>query len=435
MMVSLINRFFSAPALPAKVLPPSTFLKPGHSLAQYCVFQALKKIQVGELSLSIDHKHYCFGTPDAALPCVKVRIHRASAFSKILTRGSIGVAESYIDGDWSTDQLTELCQLFLKNLDALQALNHSLSWAAKKWQQLQHFGNRNTHRGSKDNIAAHYDLSNDLFQTFLDATMMYSSGVFHSPNDTLHKASVQKLDRVCEWLELNSDHHVLEIGTGWGSMAIHAAKTTGCKVTTTTISQEQYEHAKERVKQEGLEGQVTVLLKDYRDLSGQYDKLISIEMMEAVGQQFLPGFFQQCQRLLKPAGDAFIQCITIAEHRAAFYQNNVDFIQTHIFPGGYLPSNQQIYDLQKQETSWALSKVSDVGLDYAKTLAFWHQNFIREDSKITELGFDQAFKNMWRYYLNYCEAGFREQQTHCMQFLFTSQDQLTSKNLLTSQNS
>lgn len=396
---------------------PSTS-KPEKSVMQSLLFKALNAIEFGELVLVINHHEYGFGQPIKNFPKVVVYIHDTKTFHSIIKQGSLGVAESYIKGYWSTSQLTELCQLFLKNLKALQALNNSLGIVEKCHQQWQHLMNRNSEKGSKRNISAHYDLSNALFETFLDKTMMYSSGVFLETNDSLYQASVNKLNRVCDWLALSANDHVLEIGTGWGSMAIHAAQTTGCRVTTTTISKHQYQYTCQRVKALGLEDQITVLCQDYRTLTGAYEKIISIEMIEAVGKAYLPHFFQHCQRLLKPAGKLFIQAITMSDQQVVHYEKKVDFIQAYIFPGGYLPSDQKIKSLQQQETTWRLTQQLDIGMDYAKTLQHWFHNFENQLDTVKQLGFDQQFQNTWRYYLNYCEAGFLEHHIHCMQYLF-----------------
>jgi len=281
-------------------------------------------------------------------------------------------------------------------------------WWTKLALKLAHLGNRNTQSGSRKNISAHYDLGNDFFALFLDSSLMYSSAVFPSSDSNLEDASRHKLELICQSLELSADDHLIEIGTGWGGMAIHAAEHYGCRVTTTTISEEQFNKAREEVKDKGLEDKITVLCKDYRDLEGQFDKLVSIEMIEAVGHEFYESYFRCVSKLLKPHGKAVIQAITIPDQRYEEARDYVDYIKRYIFPGGCLPSIKIISENLAQYTDMQMIDLIDITKDYARTLEAWHHAFLEQMEVVREMGFDDRFINMWRFYLSYCEGGFRE---------------------------
>jgi cyclopropane-fatty-acyl-phospholipid synthase len=296
----------------------------------------------------------------------------------------------------------------VRNRDILKGIDGQQSLFARLALKTVHAMNRNTREGSQKNISAHYDLSNDFFRFFLDPSMMYSSAVFTHPAQSLDDAAIYKLDVICQQLQLQASDHLIEIGTGWGGMAIHAAKKYGCRVTTTTISRQQYDFAKERIEREGLSGQITLLLQDYRELEGQYDKLVSIEMIEAVGAEFQQTYFETCDRLLKPGGRALIQAITISESIYEQYLNDTDFIRQYIFPGGCLPTIQRMKQLTRTYTDMELTAVSDITLDYALTLQHWRQRFLFNIPQVMALGFDLPFIRMWEFYLCYCEGGFLE---------------------------
>lgn len=321
-----------------------------------------------------------------------------------------------MQGLWTCDQLDELIKILLRNTSVLNNLG---STAFKKpLYKLLHFLNRDSISGSKKNIAAHYDLGNDLFRNFLDPTMTYSSGYFESADSTMEQASVAKLDRICRKLGITHGDHVVEIGTGWGSFALHAAEHYGCRVTTTTISEEQYQLANERVIAHGLENQIKIVKKDYRLLEGQYDKLVSIEMIEAVGLEYLGNYFEKCAALLKPAGKMLIQAITIADQHFEFSKRNVDFIQRYIFPGGALPSVTELTNTATNCTDLRMTALEDITHHYARTLRFWREKFYNNVDAITELGYDNRFLKMWEYYLCYCEGGFEERHIGCVQAEF-----------------
>lgn len=361
------------------------------------------------------------GDVDARLHA-EVIVRHPGFYRRILTGGSIAAAEAYIDGWWDSPDLTNVIRVVCRNLPALDRLESKVGWIANIATKFAHWKNRNTKENSKSNISAHYDLGNDLYERFLDQEMLYSSGIYESDTDTLERAQFQKMDRLCQRLQLKPTDHLIEIGTGWGGMAIHAAKHYGCKVTTTTISNEQYEWAKSRIEQEDLGDKITLLKKDYRDLEGQYDKLVSIEMIEAVGKQFLTTYIKKCESLLKPNGLMAIQAITIADQRYERYSNNVDFIQKHIFPGGFLPSVSVLLDQFTRQSDLVVRDLKDIGLDYAKTLQQWHQRFNDNLNALAELGYDERFARLWRYYFCYCEGGFRERTISTVQLLLSRPD-------------
>jgi cyclopropane-fatty-acyl-phospholipid synthase len=284
--------------------------------------------------------------------------------------------------------------------------------------KLAHWYRRNTRAGSQRNIHAHYDLGNELFQLFLDPTMMYSSAVFPRPDASLEEASLHKLDLVCRKLDLRPDDHLLEIGTGWGGLALHAARNFGCRVTTTTISRNQFDFATGRVRGAGLGDRVKVLARDYRDLTGTFDKLVSIEMIEAVGHRFLDGYFRICSERLKPAGRMLLQAIVIADRNFEQARRSVDFIQKYIFPGGALSSCGALLSSVSRTTDLQLAGFQDIGLDYARTLRIWRERFLGRLRDVQRLGYPDDFVRMWEWYLAYCEGGFRERAISAVQVVF-----------------
>jgi cyclopropane-fatty-acyl-phospholipid synthase len=349
-------------------------------------------------------------------------VHNPRFYRRTVFGGALGFAESYLQGEWSTDDLTAVLQFFAGNMSQSKRADGTLSRFGRWVARMGHQFAKNTKLGSRKNISAHYDLGNDFFQTFLDDTMMYSSGIFADENVTLHAASVEKLDRICRKLDLQSTDHVIEIGTGWGGFALHAASQYGCRVTTTTISREQYEMATKRVQEAGLEDRITVLMEDYRDLTGQYDKLVSIEMIEAVGHEFLDGYFEKCSQLLKPNGMLAIQAITIPHQRYDSYIKSVDFIQKYIFPGGCLPSVTRMNDVLGRRTDLQIAEIADFSEHYAKTLALWKKRFFQRLDEVQKLGYDERFLRLWEYYLSYCEAAFRDRLTGVVQLFAAKPD-------------
>jgi cyclopropane-fatty-acyl-phospholipid synthase len=386
-------------------------------LVKQAIIGRLGSLQYGSLTLIDADDCRRFGRTRAGEPHLTLTIHDPAAWVDIAFSGGLGAGEAYMAGRWHCDDLTGLAQLFLRNPQVLYGLNRGpgrlVSLVNKVWHALR----RNTLQGSRRNIAAHYDLGNEMFELFLDDTMMYSCAIFERPQATLLQASIEKLDRVCRKLELHPGDHLLEIGSGWGGLALHAARHYGCRVTTTTISREQYDMARKRISQAGLDDRVTVLRKDYRELSGQYDKLVSIEMIEAVGHAYFDTYFEKCSSLLKPDGLMLLQSITIAEQRYAAARRSVDFIQRYIFPGGCLPSVAVISDAVARNTDMRLLHLEDIGPHYATTLKHWRERFMARLDAVRALGYSEEFIRMWEYYLCYCEGGFRERAIGTAQVL------------------
>ena len=380
------------------------------------VLRQLSQLKSGHLVVIENGERLMFGDSGAGL-VGEVQIHDTSVWGMIASNGSIGAGEAFIHGYWSSPDLTKVIRVLVSNMDVLDAMEGGLARLGRPLIRGLHWINRNTRKGSQKNIAAHYDLGNEMFEQFLDPTMMYSAAQFLTADDTLEQAQLNKLQRICQKLDLKPTDHLLEIGTGWGSMALYAAQHYGCKVTTTTLSKEQFDYTQARIEALGLQEQVTLLLEDYRDLTGQYDKLVSIEMIEAVGHHFLPSYFKQCSHLLKPHGLMLLQAITIREQRYEQAKSSVDFIQRYIFPGGALPSVQKMLEIVGKDTDMNLMHMEDFGLHYAKTLRLWHENFRRAHGRLTELGYDEYFLRLWEFYLCYCEGGFLERSIGTAQLL------------------
>lgn len=351
-------------------------------------------------------------------PAAVVRVHDPRAYRALALRGTLGAADSYLAGEWDGESLVDVFRVLARNLDVLTRLDGPAARAFRGLAVRAHALRQNSVTGSRRNIAAHYDLGDDFFATFLDETMTYSAGVFLRPADTLADASREKYDRACRKLRLGPGHHVLEIGTGWGGFAVHAARHYGCRVTTTTISRRQREYARARVRREGLEGRVTVLGEDYRTLTGRYDHLVSIEMIEAVGYRYLDGYFRACGRLLRPDGMMLLQAITVPDYRFARYVRSVEFLQRHVFPGGCVPSIGSLAAAVGRATDFRMIHQEDFAPHYAETLARWRGAFLRNLDRVRGLGFDERFVRMWHYYLAYCEAGFRENVVGVSQILY-----------------
>ncbi len=342
-------------------------------------------------------------------------------YRRVVSGGSMGAAEAYMDGDWLADDLPALLQAFARDWKVSGDIDRNWRRVRRPFQRVWAWLRRNTLVGSRRNIAAHYDLSNEFYRLWLDETMAYSSAVFPTPRATLAEASRHKFDLVCQKLDLQPGDHLLEIGTGWGGFAVHAAENYGCRITTTTISQQQYEYARGRFAERQLTDHITLLDCDYRTLAGRYDKLVSIEMIEAVGHSYLPTYFAKCNDLLNAGGRFVLQAITIPDQRYDRYRRSVDFIQRYIFPGGALPSLGAIERAVGERTSLLLTGMQDYGRDYALTLAAWRERFFDRLHDVRRLGFDERFIRMWDYYLSYCMAGFRERQIGLAQLVFEKQ--------------
>jgi len=385
--------------------------KPGmfDDLARKLLLRSLSRIREGGITLCEQGESLHFGQlPGAGVLSVRIDVLDASFYSNIAFGGSVGAGEAYMGGSWRCDDLVALVRILLRNRDVLDDMDRGFARLAKPLRKMFHWANRNTRAGARRNISAHYDVGNDFFALWLDETMMYSSAVFQGPSDSLADAQRHRLDLVCERLQLGLGDRVVEIGTGWGGFAIHAARKYGCHVTTTTISKEQYEWATRRVREAGLDDLVELRMQDYRDLEGQYDKLVSIEMIEAIGSGQYDAYFRKCSELLKPGGRMLIQAITIADRQYEHARRNVDFIQRYIFPGGGLPSLSVMVNTIARVSEMLVTGVHDIGLDYALTLNHWRRNFFARIDEVRALGYPETFIRMWEFYLVYCEGGFLE---------------------------
>lgn len=387
--------------------------------ARALVCKQLAQLKQGSLQVhETNGETRTFGDGDSRYPAAEMQVHDDSAWRDILTGGSIGAAESFVAGDWSTPDLTALLRFFTRNVDTMNTFEDRFSWITKPTLKGLHWLNRNTLSGSRKNIEAHYDLGNALFEIFLDPTLMYSSAIYPDASASLDAAAVHKIDMICRKLNLQPEEQVIEIGTGWGGFAIHAARHYGCHVTTTTISREQYDKVRERVDVEGLGDRITLLFDDYRDLTGQYDKLVSIEMIEAVGPQYLDSYFAQISSLLKLDGLALVQAINMPEQRYERALRNVDFIQRFIFPGSFIPSFGAILGAMREKTDLVLTHSEDASFHYARTLQDWRERFLNARNKVKALGYDEAFIRLWTFYFCYCEAGFSERAIGVSQIVF-----------------
>lgn len=352
----------------------------------------------------------------------RVEIHDGRFWRMLATGGSVGAGEAFVAGLWDSPDLVGVVRVLAANRAVLDRMEHGGArlhgWLLRGLHRLA----RNSLAGSRRNIAAHYDLGNEFFRLWLDQRMQYSSAWFRSVDDTLEQAQINKLERIAERLDLGPDDHLLEIGSGWGGLAIHMARTRGCRVTTTTISREQHAWAEAEVRRAGLEDRINVLLKDYRELDGRYDKLVSVEMIEAVGADYLDTYLDVIARRLKPDGLALIQAITIEDYRYAAALNSVDFIKRYIFPGSFIPSVAAITSAMAQASDLTLVELFDMGPSYARTLAEWHRRFDAAWERIRPLGFDDSFRRRWKFYLAYCEGGFAERAISDVQLLLARPD-------------
>lgn len=393
------------------------------SLYRDIVLKFISKMDKGRLYLTLPGgERLTFGTGEGNISA-GITINTDEFYKRIILFGDIGFGEAYVDGLWDTDNITNVIKWTLLNIDnapgvsgsSIQTLSLNL---LKIYNRFSHFKRANTVEGSRKNISAHYDLNNDFFASFLDPTMTYSSAYFYRDGLSLQEAQLAKYERLCSQLHLKASDHVLEIGSGWGGNAIYMAKTYGCKVTSLTISEEQHKLAAERVEAEGLSERVNILLKDYRLMDGVFDKIVSVEMLEAVGFKFLDGYFKKCHDLLKKNGILAIQVITSPDSRYESFKKGVDWIQKHIFPGSLLPSVAAINGAINRTGDMTMVDLKDIGLDYAKTLKLWCESFNANLAKVKSLGFDEAFIRKWNYYLCYCEAAFAMRNINVMQMVY-----------------
>ncbi len=391
-----------------------------HTWCKNVLFKIFSELKFGTLSITNCGKVYRFGTSQGeAAISASVSIHSPDCYPDVLFKGSLGAAESYMKGHWSTDNLTDLVRLFVLNTDLLnRKMDGGWSLVTVPLRWLYHRLRKNTPKGSKKNIVAHYDLSNEFFSLFLDETMGYSCGIFEKENSSLYEAQVAKFDRICTKLELSPADHVIEIGGGWGGFALHAVENYGCRVTTTTISDRQFQYMQHLVSQKGLAEQITVKKQDYRELKGSFDKLVSIEMIEAVGHHFFDTFFACCCKLLKPGGMMSLQAITIPDHEFARHKHSVDFIKRYIFPGSCIPSIAIITESISKNTDLQLVDYEDITSHYATTLRMWRERFFANLEEVKALGYSERFILMWEFYLASCEGSFKEGYNGNVQLVF-----------------
>jgi cyclopropane-fatty-acyl-phospholipid synthase len=393
-------------------------------LGRRLLLAQLARLRHGDLRLvEPDGTEHRFGTRGGGELAATLRVNHWQLFADAAFGGTVGAGEAYIRGLWRCDDLTSLVRIFVANREQMNAIDSGWAFVSKPLLKLFHWANRNSRNGSARNIAAHYDLGNALYETMLDPTMAYSCAIFPRADASLEVASTTKFEAVCRKLDLRPTDHVLEIGTGWGGFAIHAVERYGCRVTTTTISAAQRDYAVRKIAERGLSDRITVLLKDYRDLTGAlagpYDKLVSIEMVEAVGAQFLDGYFRHCARLLKPDGAMLLQAITIQDQYYQRALGSVDFIQRYVFPGSFIPSVQALSRSLSRATNFKIFHLEDIGPHYARTLRCWRERFFASLGKVRELGYSESFIRLWEYYLCYCEGGFLERQLGTVQMLLT----------------
>jgi len=394
-----------------------------NNLARRIVLSRLARLSDGQIIVTEGTELTTLGSLTEDFPnAMQLYVLDPKFYSDIAFGGAIGAAEAYMRGYWTCNELVDLLRILIRNRDVLEQVDSGHALLSAPLRKAFHALNKNTRKGSRKNIAAHYDLGNDFYKLWLDPKMMYSCAYFDKPDTPLQTAATEKLDRICRKLDLSAGDSVIEIGTGWGGFAIHAAKYYDCRVTTTTISEQQFDYAKQAVKAAGLEDRITLLLQDYRDLQGNFDKLVSIEMIEAVGHEFHDRFFKKCRDLLKPDGQMLLQAITIADQRYDQYKTSVDFINRYIFPAGCLASVTDMSRTMTTHTDMRVIHLEDIGPHYATTLHHWHDRFLVRIEDVRKLGYSDVFLRMWQYYLCYCESAFIERATGTVQMLIMRPD-------------
>lgn len=387
------------------------------------VLRLAERLRHGALSIQDGDEMLHFGDSATATDLqATVQVLDSRFYRAVGLGGSTGAGEAYREGWWRCDDLAGLVRIIVRNTDLFYGIDSGWGRLTEPFHRLFHFLHRNTLAGSRKNIAAHYDLGNDFYRLFLDETMNYSSAYFTEPDMSLEAASTEKMERLCRQLALRPEDHLLEIGTGWGGLALHAATRYGCRVTTTTISAEQYAHARAEVERCGLSEQITVLFSDYRDLRGSFDKIVSVEMLEAVGHAYFPVFFQQCARLLRPDGLMALQTITIKDQQYEASKNYVDFVKRYIFPGGCLPSVTALSRVMTRYTDLGMLHCESFGQHYATTLRLWRARFMAQRDVVARLGYDASFQRLWEFYLAYCEGAFAERHINVVQMLLARPD-------------
>ncbi|MDR9500334.1 MAG: cyclopropane-fatty-acyl-phospholipid synthase family protein [Desulfurivibrionaceae bacterium] len=405
----------------ALVLPASSI---GHrlftlNLCRHIVLRRLAALQDGVIEIEDGDDVFLVGRKEKNNLQAKIEVKNPMFYRAMVFGGSIGAGESYMRDEWSCSNLTDLIRLIVLNQDVLDTIDAGLAKITAPIYKLFHVRRKNTKNGSKKNISAHYDLGNNFYRLFLDESLAYSCGIFKDEQASLHEASLEKFERICKKLALSEDDHLLEIGTGWGGFAIYAAQNYGCRVTTTTISKEQHDHAEKRIKEAGLSGRIDLLFQDYRELGGKFDKIVAIEMIEAVGHHFYQTFFKCCCDLLKPYGTMLVQAITIQDQAYEQHKNTADFISCYIFPGCCIPSITAMIQASTKASEMKLFHLEDITPHYAATLRIWRQNFLDRIDEVRDLGFSESFIKMWEFYLCYCEAGFAERYLGNVQMIFS----------------
>jgi len=356
------------------------------------------------------------GPKDDALRA-EVDVLNPRLYARVVLGGDTAAAEAFMDGWWTSPDLTAVTRFFARNLDMTDAWGRRFGWLFKPASLLRLGARRNSRKQARRNIRRHYDLEVDFYRGFLDRRMQYSSAVFAQPGQALAEAQLNKLNRIGKLLKVRPEDHLLEVGCGWGGLAVHAARNWGCRVTAVTNSAAQFEFVGERITREGLEDRIELVNRDYRQLDGRYDKLVSVEMIEAVGRNYLGAYFRKLNELLKPGGRLMLQAITIADQRYADYSAGEDFIRKHVFPGGFLPSLSVIGNLMARKTDLVMRDLRDIGLDYADTLAHWRESFLENLEELRGRGYPAEFLRLWDYYFAYCEGGFRERRISAVQLL------------------
>jgi len=394
------------------------------SLYKKIVLEILSKMEKGQLNVTFPNgEEFVFGGSDKAV-VANIKINNSRFFKRIVMYGDVGFGEAYVDGDWDTDNITNVISWMILNVEN----NPAVSGSGRKFSPISllksinrayHKLNINSKSGSKKNISEHYDLNNDFFKLWLDESMTYSSAIFEGDTTDLREAQIAKYDRLCRQLKIKSTDHVLEIGTGWGGFSIYAAENYGCKITSITISKEQYDYAKNLMTEKNLDKQIDVQLKDYRDISGSYDKIVSIEMLEAVGHEYLPTYFSKVNGLLKPDGAIGLQVITSHDSNYNQLRKGIDWIQKHIFPGSLLPSIAAINSAVNKTSNLYMHDLKNIGLDYARTLKEWRMSFNSRLNEVLKLNFTNTFVRKWNYYLSYCEAAFAMRNISVVQIVYT----------------
>lgn len=404
------------------IRPRETFFQ---SFARKRLLSTFGNLQQSHIAIQDQDETWALGVSNRNGLHGSIVVNHPQFYTRILTGGTIGAAEAFIDGHWDSEDLTTLIRIFVQNMPQMHGLEKTWARIKNGLHRLTHLKRRNTREGSRKNIGDHYDLGNDFYRLFLDPTMNYSSGIFPTSGSSMQQASIRKMDWIGKKLRLSTKDHLLEIGTGWGGLAIFLATTFGCRITTTTISRQQFEYAKRKVNEAGLDQQINVILSDYRDLDGSFDKIVSVEMIEAVGHEYYDEYFGRCSAMLKDDGLMLIQAITISEQNFKQHIRNIDFIRRYVFPGGSLPSITAIGASIGRATDMRITHLDDITEHYVQTLRHWRNEFHRNMEKIRSLGYDQDFVRLWHFYLCYCEAGFAERRVHNTQIMFAKPNSTT----------